>query len=92
MKVAPWLWRRVHARHVAMREHRDDARRFIGGRRIDRHRPAISDGALHDRGVRRVRDWNFRRVASVTMSASVLPACIRAPRGGDEKLIRCKCL
>ena len=31
MKMAPWLRRRVHARHVAMGEDRQHARRLLGG-------------------------------------------------------------
>ena len=35
MKVTPWLRRRIHARHVAMREDRQHAWRLLGGPGID---------------------------------------------------------
>src|SRR3989442_5402362 len=66
MQVAPGLWRWVHARHGAIGEHPEYAGRFFGGRGIDRDRPAVRDGALDDRGVGRVGEWNIRRVARRT--------------------------
>ena len=63
VKVAPGLWRRVHARHASMGEHRQHARHLFGDGSVDRHRPAVRDGAGNDRGVRRVCERNIRRVA-----------------------------
>src|SRR6266446_444672 len=62
MEVAPGQGRRVHARHVAMGEHRQYARRLFGRGSIDRHRPAVRDGAMDDRGVDRAIERNVCRV------------------------------
>src|SRR6185437_2926378 len=61
-KVAPGLGRRVQARHVAMREYRNDAWRLFGGPGVDRHRTAIGDGAVDDRRMRGAGDRNIGRV------------------------------
>jgi hypothetical protein len=62
MKMTPWLWRRVHARHVAMREDRQHARRLLGGPGIDRYRPTVGDGAMDHDGVRGIRKRDVRRI------------------------------
>ena len=63
MQVAPGFRRRVHARQVAMREHRQHAGCLLRGAGVDRHRPAVRDGAVDNRGVRRAGERNIGGVA-----------------------------
>ena len=63
MEVAPGLWRRVHARHVAMGKYRQHAGRIRRGRRVDRHCPAVCYRTVDDRSMHRACDRNIGRVA-----------------------------
>ena len=62
MQVAPRLGCRIHARHVAIGEHRDDTGRTFGGGRIDGDRPSVRNGAVHDGAVQCSRERYVRRV------------------------------
>src|SRR5258708_1743542 len=59
MQMAPGLRRRVHAWHVAMREHRQHSGGLFGFRSIDGDRPAIRNRTLDDYATDHVSDWNI---------------------------------
>src|SRR6266567_3272785 len=63
MQVAPGPRRRVHAWHVAMREHRQHSGGLFGYRSIDGDRPAVRNRTLDDYAIDQVSYWNICRVA-----------------------------
>src|SRR5882672_697811 len=62
-KVTPRFWRWVHAWHVVMGEHCQDAGGFFGGGGVDRQSPAIRYSAGDDRTVQSACEPNISRIA-----------------------------